>query len=140
MGNSDSVRTYSNRTLIDKGDAMRFDPVLTLVVIRSNDLEVSQAFYSAIGLEFVEEQHVNGPVHLAATLVECVFEIYPSNGSASNTGTRLGFEVDSIADILEALGDQVKIIKPASREEGNNLHAVLEDPDGHKVELTERVW
>ena len=53
------------------------EPRLCLIVIRVADLARSRQFYQAIGLDFHEEQHGGGPLHLACELAGIVFEIYP---------------------------------------------------------------
>ena len=56
---------------------------LSLLVLRTEDLERSVRFYRTLGLRFAEEQHGNGPVHYACELGETVLELYPAKpGSA----------------------------------------------------------
>jgi catechol 2,3-dioxygenase-like lactoylglutathione lyase family enzyme len=45
--------------------------------VRAADLEKSLAFYRALGLEFQQEQHGNGPIHYASIMRETVIEIFP---------------------------------------------------------------
>ena len=122
---------------------MEYDiaPAISLVVIRSRDLAASVEFYSALGFEFNEEQHEYGPVHYVAELEDWVFEIYPFDGSISSTGTRLGFRVTSINNILVALGETTKVIRAPFNHSDDDSHrplsAVIEDPDGHKIELVQ---
>lgn len=63
---------------------------INLIVLRSDQLQVTRGFYEALGLSFVEEKHGHGPVHLSATTQSgTVLELYPlSNGEAPETGTR----------------------------------------------------
>ena len=82
---------------------------LTLLVLRSNDLNAMRDFYQAIGLTFAEEQHGSGPKHLSTRLGDVVLEIYPRRGTAHSTSIRLGFRVDSV-DRLHKKG--VTIIEP----------------------------
>ena len=56
------------------------EPACTLVVLRTSQLGACRAFYEAIGLRFVDEQHGRGPAHLAASIGGMVFELYPSAG------------------------------------------------------------
>jgi lactoylglutathione lyase len=113
------------------------NPVLSLVVIRSGDLERSVLFYRTLGLEFVKHRHGAGAEHFACELGQAVFEIYPrSNDTDSTSATRIGFRVPSVDDAvtrLEELG--VQIISPP-QESPWGRRAVVIDPDGHKVELT----
>lgn len=110
---------------------------LNLVVIRSTNLESSRHFYELLGLEFVRHRHGQGAEHLSADLNGVVFEIYPAqNDSSLSSQTRIGFkvtnlEVTSKLIIERGLGRIVSAIKPSPW----GLRMVVEDPDGHKVEL-----
>lgn len=48
------------------GDNQKNTPTISLVVLRSTDLERAEHFYAAIGLRFVKHAHGNGPEHLAS--------------------------------------------------------------------------
>src|SRR5262249_16614966 len=50
---------------------------LYLVVIRVSDLQRALGFYEVLGLRFSEEQHGDGPKHLAAEVGDVIFEMYP---------------------------------------------------------------
>jgi len=90
-------------------------------------------------LRFDKQQHGNGPEHYSAVLGTAVFEIYPyKEGSKTTEGVRLGFIVDSLSVVMErwkAL--DVKIISSLQGSELGQF-AVVEDFDGHKVELSEK--
>ncbi|MEW6496993.1 MAG: VOC family protein [Cyanobacteriota bacterium] len=114
------------------------DIQLNLVVIRASNLERSIAFYRLLGLDFVKHRHGNGLEHFACDLGTVVFEIYPRTSEADSTSaTRLGFRVASVDTAIAELEKQgVPVISPPK----NSLwgwRAVVTDPDGHKVELTE---
>lgn len=111
---------------------------LNLIVLQSEDIFALMSFYLALGLEFVAEQHDSGPNHYSCNIQGVVFELYPSQ--LSNSNLRLGFEVPSLDDRFLALlkrsgGETVK--PPAETPEGRK--AVVKDPDGRKIELTEAV-
>lgn len=110
---------------------------LDLVVLRSADPERARAFYAALGLSFVEEQHGSGPPHLAATLANgVVVEIYPLGDTGAGAGTgglsagRLGFVVPdvgvAVAAVVAAGGTVVR---------SSGDRATLTDPDGNAVDL-----
>lgn len=106
---------------------------LNLVVIRSINIEKSVSFYQHLGLMFNKERHGNGPEHYACELENLVFEIYPS--TEIDVNTRIGFNVESLEEIvnnIRAKGGLI-ITEPISSPWGKR--AVLQDPDGHKVEL-----
>jgi len=114
------------------------DIALNLVVIRSLDIERVAKFYRALGLPLQEHRHGSGPLHYAAELDSAVFEIYPRKSDTDGTtSVRLGFRVASLDAAIAALqevGGQI-VSAPQLSEWGRR--AVVEDPDGHKIELTE---
>lgn len=110
---------------------------LNLVVIRSRDVERSANFYREIGLSFDKHRHGDGPEHCACNLDGVVFEIYPACAGGSTAATRLGFaveDVDAVAESLLSLGARMKV--PAADSPWGR-RAVLEDADGHAIELTQ---
>src|SRR5262249_3032512 len=97
--------------------------LLNLLVLKTPHVGRMREFYQAIGIEFTEEQHGNGPVHYAGKVGDVVIEIYPlPAGSMPDATTRLGFGVASLAAVLEAV---------------RNTGAVVRDPDRPPVELYE---
>jgi lactoylglutathione lyase len=111
---------------------------LNLVVIRSADIERAAGFYRQIGVEFAHHAHGSGPMHYAAEAQGTVFEIYPmSPKSLPTTGTRIGFIIASLADVMPALAASgTAILTPPTDSEWGR-RAVVKDPDGHVVELLE---
>lgn len=109
--------------------------VLETVVLRCGDLERSRAFYEAIGLRFVEEQHGNGARHYACTLGPVVLELYPLVGRSS-AGLRLGLRRERVEDAIAAVSAMgAEIVRV--RRDGPCVTAVIRDPDGHEIALTE---
>ncbi len=109
---------------------------LNLVVIRSADLERSAAFYAALGVRLGPEQHGSGPPHLAGAVGAVVLEVYPRGEASDTTGVRLGFRVPAVAAAVTAAAAAGAIVSPP-RPSPWGLRAVVADPDGHRVELTE---
>jgi catechol 2,3-dioxygenase-like lactoylglutathione lyase family enzyme len=111
---------------------------LNLVVIRSPDLERSAGFYRGLGLSFQKHRHGSGPEHLTCELGAVVFEIYPRKAeSDSNSSTRIGFRVPSVDAAIEALRQiGVTVVSPPTDSPWGR-RAVVDDFDGHRVELTE---
>lgn len=105
--------------------------VLNLLVLRTQNIDLSRAFYETLGLCFVRKQHGSGPEHYSAIMGEMVIELYP--GGAPAHGQRLGFQVEDMESILAALTPQ-SILAPAT-ETDRGYAALLVDPDGRKVEL-----
>ena len=113
--------------------------MLTLVVIRAQDIDRLASFYSTLGLSFTKHRHGTGPLHLSSTIGETVFEIYPLNGSEQGTSsTRLGFSVPSLSKTLNQLRDLEVTVLVEPTETPFGLRAVVKDFDGHKVELYEK--
>src|SRR4051812_5572365 len=82
--------------------------LLSLIVIKSADVDATLAFYSALEITFVPEQHNSGPVHYSSNIGEVVLEIYPSSSetpskTATGGDTMLGFRVASLETVLTRL-------------------------------------
>ena len=118
-------------------------PSLGLVVVRSADIEQTLRFYRALGLEFTEEQHGNGPVHYACDLGGTVIEIYPGKpGTAPDRraggATLLGFQVGLLEVTLKAIAEIGATVLTAPQASPWGKRAVVQDPDGRAIELSER--
>ena len=113
-------------------------PTLSLIVIRVSNIDRSAEFYSKLGLSFERESHNGGPEHLACTLGGTVLELYPATDKHSPTQARLGFVVASVEDVIQnCRNDHVEIVSEP-RESPWGLRAVVADPDGNRVELTQK--
>lgn len=113
-------------------------PGLVLIVIKSADIENLKDFYEEIGLVFQAEQHGKGPVHYSSVLNGIVFEIYPLYQDETPSLNRLGFEVQALDELVEKLkSDGVKIISSPKNKMWGYM-AIIEDPEGRKVELHQR--
>lgn len=111
---------------------------LGLVVIRARDMAVSRIFYESLGLAFREEKHGNGPAHLSSTAAGVVFDIYPrKSDSDSPSAVRIGFTVDSIESVLAIAGSASGAVVTPPKTTQWGRRAVVQDPDGHTVELLE---
>ncbi|RBL89987.1 VOC family protein [Chitinophaga flava] len=112
---------------------------LNLLVIKTNQMLEVAAFYTLLGFEFEYHQHGKGPFHYASKSTP-LLEIYPlpQQVSQPDKTTRLGFkvrELDKMVEHLEGRGMPV-IARPIMTEWG--YHAIVQDPDGRKIELTEQ--
>lgn len=113
-------------------------PCLNLLVIRSADIDRAKLFYELIGLAFERERHGNGPEHFAAVMAGCVIEIYPGQHSTDDPpAERLGFSVSGVDEVIPRFRDAGHTIQSEPRDSPWGRRAVVVDPDGRKVELTE---
>lgn len=117
-------------------------PSFSLIVLRAANPDALAEFYSNLGLTFTKHRHGKGPEHLSAEMDQnVVFEIYPlMSGETPTTSTRIGFAVPSVNASFDALiAEGAKLVSgPKASEWG--LRAVIDDPEGHRIELTERKW
>lgn len=111
---------------------------LNLVVLRVPDLARAADFYSAFGLVFVKHAHGKGPEHFAAELGSAVFELYPQAGEDGSTkNVRVGFQVVEADRVLASLEKKgAKVVSPL-KDSPWGRRAVVDDPFGHRVEITE---
>jgi lactoylglutathione lyase len=108
---------------------------LNLLVLRAQDPDQLAAFYAQLGLSFQREQHGSGLPHHSSRAGGSVFEIYPCiNPREATTNTRIGFQVASIDAVIAACAAPV-LSQPKLTPWGKR--AVIQDPEGHKVELVE---
>ena len=111
---------------------------INLVVIRSADIERAARFYERLGLSLTRHRHGSGPEHYACESEPVVFEIYPlSHETEATTGTRLGFRVASIAEAVATLEETGATVVSPPKQSPWGRRAVITDPDGHRIELTE---
>ncbi len=104
VGNHYGITKFSKLTEFQKMYAP--PPRLNLVVLRSSDIDRAAKFYSAMGLLFTRHSHGNGPEHYTSEVDGSVFEIYPATEKSKPTiGTRIGFAVDSVDQLIPPLVD-----------------------------------
>jgi lactoylglutathione lyase len=111
-------------------------PSLKLLVLKTRQVDKLRAYYQALGIDLAEERHGHGPVHYAGTVGDTILEVYPlPDGGTVDTTTRLGFTVENLADVVQALADAGAVIASGPRQTAWGLRAVVRDPDGRAVEL-----
>lgn len=115
------------------------DVLLTLLVLKSRQVEQVRTFYQALGIAFTEEQHGKGPHHYAGRVGDVVIEVYPlPDDGTVDTSTRLGFTVGNLPEMIQALqGIGTWVVKQPTQTAWG-FQAVVKDPDGRSVELTQR--
>jgi lactoylglutathione lyase len=115
-------------------------PSLTLLVLKTRQVEKLRSFYLSLGVELAEERHGSGPVHFAGKVGDLTFEVYPlgEDGGLPEASTRLGFAVDGLADVIGILEESGSPVISRPKETRWGVRAVVRDPDGRAVELYER--
>jgi lactoylglutathione lyase len=110
---------------------------LKLLVLKTRQVDKLRFFYQTLGIELGEERHGNGPVHYAGEIGEAVLEIYPlpDDGGTADSTTRLGFNVENLAQVVQALWAAGAVVASEPRQSAWGLRAVFRDPDGRTVEL-----
>lgn len=117
-------------------------PILNLLVIRVKDLDAARLFYEAIGLVFELHKHGRGAEHLASGDGDAapLLEIYPLRGGQTpTTEVRLGFHVNDVDPCIENLLKVGGSVIEATHESEWGRRAVVQDPEGHKVELVSKL-
>ena len=111
---------------------------INLIVLRSADIERAAHFYQVLGLELTKHRHGTGPEHYAAELEGLVFEIYPRQKETDTSiGTRIGFRVPSVDETIAAVEKVGAKVVSLPKDSVWGRRAVVDDLDGHRVELTE---
>jgi len=105
---------------------------LTLLVLRCSDIKQTKAFYERLGMEFIQEQHGNSPIHYATQMGEMLLELYPSKDEYIDN-TRLGFALE-VEDVNNFLVAQNIAIVSSYCINDKKVYVVV-DPDGRRVEI-----
>ncbi len=110
---------------------------LTLLVLKTREMERVRAFFQAVGIILSEERHGQGPAHYAGRVGDTVFEIYPLPDGAgpADATTRLGFAVSDLDEVLEVLRAAGTPVIGRPNETAWGKRAMVRDPDGRAVEL-----
>jgi predicted enzyme related to lactoylglutathione lyase len=117
----------------DMSDVVR----LTLLVLKTCQVERLRSFYQAVGVAFTQERHGSGPLHYAGRVGDVILEVYPlpDSASAADSTTRLGFAVADLGRVLQALQATGTSVQDQPRATAWGSRAVVHDPDGRSVEL-----
>lgn len=91
-------------------------------------------FYSLLGLVFEYHKHGNSPYHHSAKIDGLVLEIYPlaKDQKFADKNLRIGFSVANFDEVIGLL-DACILSAPIQTEWGEM--AIVQDPDGRKVEI-----
>ena len=110
---------------------------LTLLVLKSAQLDKLLEFYKALGIELTQERHGKGPLHFSALLGDTLLELYPlpDTSTATVDSTRLGFRIASVDEVVQSLAQCGSIVVSPPQQTPGVYRAVVKDPDGRAVEL-----
>ncbi len=113
-------------------------PEFAKIVLKTHKLEDLRDFYECLGFDFEEEQKGKGPAYLAAEAGEAALEIHPlPEGKVADATTRLGFAVPDVVVCCNAAMNSGWRVENKPNSGPNGLRALLRDPDGRAVELTQ---
>lgn len=115
---------------------------LSLIVLRTSKTREMLSFYRILGFAFNEEKHGSGPIHHSAQTGSTVLEIYPGEDAEglhwkAAGATMLGFSVESLDQTLGAFEELSSQLISAPKDSPWGRRAVLTDPDGRAIELSE---
>lgn len=113
------------------------------IVLFSDRPERLIAFYGALGIDFEEEDHGDGPSHSAADIGGMHLAVFGAPEGArppewrSAGSTFCGFYVTSLDETLAALTDLGTVVLVDHQVRDWGCRAVVEDPDGRTVEINQ---
>ncbi|MDR6568843.1 hypothetical protein SAMN05660461_5514 [Chitinophaga ginsengisegetis] len=112
-------------------------PDLNLLVIKTSQLAEHAAFYAKLGFQFDYHRHGTGPYHYASINGNIVLEIYPlpKGITVADNTTRLGFKIADLDNLIKELPEENILTAPALTAWGYT--AIIQDPDGRKIELVQ---
>ena len=114
------------------------------LVLFAADSEATAAFYRALGVEFEDEDHGEGPVHFATEVGSIHLAIYPAQTPGRATEHRAvggvfpGFYVESLDRAVNAVCRVDSRILTAHEQMPWGCRVVVEDPDGRAIEVNQR--
>lgn len=118
--------------------------IASLVLFSGHPVQTA-TFYRTVGLPLHDEDHGDGPWHLAADIGGLHFAIYDAGDSAGRApawrepGSSFpGFYVASLDDTLAALTAADAPVLVTHQVRPWACRAVVEDPDGRPVEINQR--
>ena len=118
------------------------------LVMWTTRIDAMVAFYQALGLTLVPEQHGSGPVHYVTKELGAHFAIYAlesrsgdmegkSPGRAEPGGTQIGFQTDDIEALWSLVeSSSYEVVKELETARWGRRF-VVEDPDGRAVEVNQ---
>lgn len=111
--------------------------MLTLLVIRTPNLQALYEFYKRLGFHFAYHQHGSSPYHYSATVGDTVIELYPlvKGQTEPDSYLRLGFELEHFDEVITQLKQEAILFMTEPVQTDFGFMAVVQDPDGRTIEL-----
>lgn len=106
------------------------------ILLCTEKMDLVAAFYQAVGVDLVQEQHGAGPVHFSFKGDMCV-EIYPPREPA-DAGFVLRVDVPDIDQAMTRVRDAFSyqgLVVAETKTLKTGKKSILRDPDGRVVEL-----
>lgn len=113
------------------------DTTLNLAVIASSDTQRALETYRMLGLAFLKKQHGSGSEHYSPEIARLVLEVYLRQPTELPGRIRLRFRVPSVDAAILKIREQGATMISEARASPSGRRAVVSDPDGHRVELSE---
>jgi len=112
---------------------------VNLLVIRTPTPQLLADWYTKLGLTFTYHRHGNGPWHYSSTIDELVFEIYPllPKQLTPDSSLRLGLQIESLEELMKIIQQEAILTLQLPKQTKWGYTAIIKDPDGRKIELTE---
>lgn len=117
---------------------------LASIVVFTEHLDRTVAFYRALGVPLADEDHGDGFVHAAGEMGDVHVAVFPASEPGSTGDWRGGgttfvglwvSSLEAVVAAVEALGAEI-LLEHQGREWGCRI--VVADPDGRAVELNQR--
>lgn len=117
---------------------------LASLVLYAADLDAAARFYRAVGIPLQDEDHGEGPVHVAAELGDVHFALYAATGPGRALERRTagasfaGVYVESLDDVLRDVTALGAPILSGHEVMPWGCRFVAQDPDGRPVEVNDK--
>jgi hypothetical protein len=106
--------------------------MINFVTLKAADIEETANVFRAVGLEFTQEQHGSGPVHLPSTNCALVVEIYPAKG-VDASGVMIGIEVTALRNVAEKCEELGVTIRQGIAQAGDFQRMILQTPESADI-------
>ncbi len=105
---------------------------IKFLTLFARDIYKTAKVYGCLGMSFHEEQHGEGPIHLACETDGQVIEIYPGL-EVSSRSALFGFEVANLEDAKRNLVNAGVVIVKDIAVVSDARRFIASDPDGREL-------